>query len=52
MPIANCYLNKITVSEQQLEALTTDWSEAIGVDLSDICLSLIEVSAARTISPS
>ena len=45
MPIANCYINQITVSNQQLETLTKEWADTIEVDLKDICLSFVEVSA-------
>jgi hypothetical protein len=43
MPIANCYINRITVSIEQLEALTKEWANSIGVELKDICLSFIDV---------
>lgn len=43
MPIANCYINQISVSKQQLETLTKEWAEMIEVDLKDICLSFINV---------
>lgn len=45
MPIANCYINQITVSNQKLEALTKEWATVIEVDISDICLSFVEVAA-------
>lgn len=44
MPIANCYINQISVSKQQLETLTKEWAEIVEVDLKDICLSFINVS--------
>lgn len=44
MPIANCYINQITASTQQLETLTKEWADSIDVALKDICLSFIEVS--------
>lgn len=44
MPIANCYINQISVSKQQFETLTNEWAEIIEVDLKDICLSFIDVS--------
>jgi translation elongation factor EF-1alpha len=44
MPIANCYINQISVSTQQLETLTKEWANSIDVDLKDICLSFINVS--------
>ncbi|MBO9683989.1 MAG: hypothetical protein J7502_15205 [Flavisolibacter sp.] len=44
MPIANCYINRISVSIEQLEALTKEWADSIEVGLKDICLSFIDVS--------
>jgi hypothetical protein len=44
MPIANCYINQITISSQELDTLTKEWAETIEVDLKDICLSIIDVS--------
>ncbi len=44
MPIANCYINQLTVSKQQFETLTRDWAESIKVDLKDVSLSFIEIS--------
>lgn len=44
MPIANCYTNKITVSEKQLEALTNEWAQILRIDLKDICLTFIDTS--------
>lgn len=44
MPIANCYINQLTISREQTEQLTRDWSIATGADMKDICLSFIDVS--------
>ncbi|WP_233440898.1 hypothetical protein [Leptospira biflexa] len=44
MPIANCYINDLTITSNQLETLTKEWAETIEVDLKDICLSIIDVS--------
>lgn len=44
MPIANCYINDITITNKQLETLAKEWAETIEVDLKNICLSIIDVS--------
>jgi len=44
LPIANCYINQVKVSDEELEALTNEWAEKIEVELKDICLSFVEVS--------
>lgn len=44
MPIANCFINQITVSSEDLDYLTKEWAETIGVNLKDISLTFIDVS--------
>jgi hypothetical protein len=41
MPIATCFIKDKKITNQQWDALAGKWAHEIGVDLKDICLTVI-----------
>ena len=41
MPIATCYVKDKTITNRQWDALTSEWAAQIGVDVKDICLTIV-----------
>ena len=41
MPVANCFIKERNVSQEEMQKLTTKWSDDIGVNLQDVCLTFV-----------
>lgn len=41
MPIATCFIKNNKISKQQWDTLSAEWAQRIGVDVKDICLTMV-----------